>query len=242
MPVSLDKAVIARLKYSGERFEILVDPEGARRIKEKLHRGEKVSYEEVAEILAAEEVFRDSKKGERVPENELVKIFRTDNIYEIALKIIDSGEVQLTSEQRKKMIEEKKKQIITIISRKAVDPRTGTPIPPQRIEAAMEEVRVNIDPFKPAEMQVKEVLNEIRKIIPIRLEVAKVEIRIPPEYVGKAYSIVQRYATIIKENWLSDGSWEFTAEVPAGLVTEFFEKLAQLTKGNVQTAILERHE
>ena len=45
-----------------------------------------------------------------------------------------------------------------------------------------------------------------------------------------------------KENWLSDGSWEFTAEVPAGLVTEFFHKLAQITKGNVQTAILERHE
>ena len=242
MPVSLDKAVIARLKYSGERFEIFVDPEGARRIREKLHRGERVSKEEVSEILATDEVFKDARKGERAPESELVKIFGTDDIYDIALRIIQHGEVQLTSEQRKKMIEEKRKQIIAIISRKAVDPRTGTPIPPQRLEAAMEEVNVSIDAFKPAEMQVKSVIDEIKKIIPIRLEVAKVEVRIPPEYVGKCYSVVQKYATILKENWLSDGSWEFTAEVPAGLVTEFFHKLAQITKGNVQTAILERHE
>ncbi len=242
MVVSLDKAVIARLKYSGERFEIFVDPEGARKIREKLHKGENVTKEEIAEILATEEVFKDARKGERVPESELVKVFGTDDIYEVALQIIQHGEVQLTSEQSKKMIEEKRRQIIALISRKAVDPRTGTPIPPQRLEAAMEEAKVSIDPFKPAEMQVKHVIDEIKKIIPIRLEIAKVEVRIPPEFVGKCYSVVQKYATILKENWLSDGSWEFTAEVPAGLVTEFFHKLAQITKGNIQTAILERHE
>ncbi len=75
--VSLDKAVIARLRKGGEEFEVLVDPYLARDLKE----GKEVNFEE---LLAAEEIFKDAKKGERASADELRKAFGTDDIFEIA--------------------------------------------------------------------------------------------------------------------------------------------------------------
>lgn len=53
--VALEDAVIARLEYYGERFEVLVDPDLASDFK----RGESINIDE---ILAVEEVFKDAKK------------------------------------------------------------------------------------------------------------------------------------------------------------------------------------
>ena len=71
--VSLDKAVIAKLKKAGETFEILVDPYLARNLKE----GKEVDFEK---LLAAEEIFKDSKKGDRASTEELKKAFGTEDI------------------------------------------------------------------------------------------------------------------------------------------------------------------
>ena len=54
--VSLEDAVIARLEYYGERFEILVDPDLASDLK----RGEDIQIEE---ILAVEEVLKMLREG-----------------------------------------------------------------------------------------------------------------------------------------------------------------------------------
>jgi rRNA metabolism SBDS family protein len=75
------------------------------------------------------------------------KVFSTTDFDTIARRIIEKGEIHLTAEQRRQMIDEKRRQVITFISRNSVNPQTGHPHPPQRIEMAMEEARINIDPF-----------------------------------------------------------------------------------------------
>ena len=57
------------------------------------------------------------------------------------------GELNLTTEQRKKMISEKRKQLVTFIAKTYVDPRSHLPHPPLRIEQAIEDGRISIDPF-----------------------------------------------------------------------------------------------
>ena len=57
--VTLDDAIIARWEKGGEKLEILVDPEVAQQLKE----GEEI--ENLAEHLATEEIFKDSRKGDR---------------------------------------------------------------------------------------------------------------------------------------------------------------------------------
>ncbi|WP_010479152.1 ribosome assembly factor SBDS [Thermococcus zilligii] len=233
MPISVDKAVIARLKTHGETFEILVDPYLARDFKE----GKDVPIEE---ILATPYVFKDAHKGDKASEHEMEKIFGTSDPYEVAKIILRKGEVQLTAEQRRQMLEDKKRYIATIIHRHAVDPRTGYPHPVDRILRAMEEAGVHVDIFKDAEEQVPAVIKAIRSLLPIKLEVKVIAVKIPSDYVGKAYGEVRKFGTIKREEWGSDGSWMFVIEIPGGIEEEFYEKLNALTKGEALTKLLER--
>ncbi|AGK62179.1 rRNA metabolism protein, SBDS family [Archaeoglobus sulfaticallidus PM70-1] len=231
--VSLDKAVIARLRKHGENFEALVDPYLARDLKE----GKEVNFDD---LVAVEEVYKDSKKGERASIEELKKVFGTSNIQEIIKEIIREGEVQITAEQRKEMLEQKRKQIIDYISKNTVDPRTGTPHPPSRIERALEEARVHIDIFKKIEAQIKDIIKALKPILPIRVEEVEIAIKIPPEYAGKSISALYSFGNIIQEEWQKDGSWICVIRIPAGLKGDLLDLLARLTQGEALTKELKR--
>ncbi|ABR55772.1 ribosome assembly factor SBDS [Methanococcus aeolicus] len=232
--VPLEKAVIARLQSHGEKFEVLVDPYLSAKFKE----GQKL---DISEILASEDIYKDSGKGEKVPDELLEKIFGTTDKKEVAKKIVLKGTVQLTSQQRKEMKEQKRKQIISLIARNTINPQTDTPHPPNRIEKVMEEIRANIDIYKSAEEQIPDIIKDIRRLIPIKFEKRDLAVRIPAEYSTTAYHSVSNYGTIKKEEWQSDGSLVFVIEIPSGIETEFYGHLNKITKGNVQTKILKRY-
>ncbi|MFN4045925.1 MAG: ribosome assembly factor SBDS, partial [Acidilobaceae archaeon] len=136
--------VVAWIEVKGERFEILVKPDQAFKFRE----GGRV---ELDEILWADTVFKDSRKGLKASPESLRKAFGTEDVKTIALKILKEGRIQLTEEERRRLLEAKKRKIVNYIARNAVDPRTGSPIPESRIEAAMEETGVGIDLYKDAE-------------------------------------------------------------------------------------------
>ncbi len=231
--VSLEKAVIARLRKAGEEFEILVDPYLARDLKE----GKEVNFEE---LLAVEEVFKDAKKGIRASAENLQKVFGTTDVYKIARKIIEEGEIQITAEQRKEMLEAKKKQIIAFLSRNTVDPRTGAPHPPSRIEMALEQAKVHIDIFKPVEAQIKEIVKALKPILPLRFEEIEIAIKIPAEYTGKAISALYNFGNVIQEEWQRDGSWICLMRIPAGMHGDLLDLLGKITKGEALTKIVRR--
>jgi ribosome maturation protein SDO1 len=229
--VTLENSVIARLEYYGERFEILVDPDLASDFK----RGKDIPIEE---ILAVEEVFKDAKKGDKASEEAMNKAFDSTDPLEAAALIIKKGHVQLTAQQRKEMQEEKRKKIIAKITREAINPQTKLPHPARRIEIAMEEAKVHIDPFKSVDEQIKDVLKAIRVKIPIRFEHVDVAIRIPGDYAGKVYTVISDFGKTKKEEWQKDGSWIAVVEVPGGLQESFDRKLSELTGGQVETRVI----
>ena len=229
--VSLDDAVIARLKKGEEHFEILVDPYVAA----DLIDGNEV---EIIQCLAIDSIFKDSKKGTHAFEESLKKNFNTENIEEIAKQIILKGDIQLTTEQRHKMKETKKNRIVEKIVKNAMDPKTKAPHPRKRIELAMEEAGVNIDPFKPVRDQVKTIIELLKPLIPLSFDKIRISVKIPPEYVGKAYGVARNYGVLEKEDWQSDGSWLGIVKIPAGMQNDFYDKLNDITKGNVSTKIL----
>jgi len=229
--VSLEDAVIARLKEGENRFEILVDPKAAA----DLIDGKEV---DILSSLAIDAVFKDAKKGEHAPEELLEKKFGTTDIIEIAKKIILKGEIQLTTEQRREMQERKRKKIIDFIVKNSMDPQTKLPHPRQRIELAIKEAGVHIDPFKPVDQQVNNVIEALRPLIPISIEQVKIAVKIPAQFTGKAYGVVRNLGKLLKEEWQPDGSWLGVIQIPAGMQLEFYDKLNDLTKGNVETKIL----
>ena len=226
-----EKYTIARFTKDNEHFEVLVKPEKALD-----YRMGKMSA--ITEVLVAETIFSDANKGIKVSEEALRKAFGTTEPLKVAEVILKRGAIQLTTEQRRKMIEDKRKQVIAFISRQCVDPRTNLPHPPLRVEQAMEQVHYSIDPFKPVEEQAKEIIKLLRSILPLKMEQVSVGVRIPAEYAAKAYGTVKGFGTIKREEWRSDGSWYGVLEMPAGLYGPFLEKIGEITKGNAEAKIL----
>ncbi|KUK61866.1 MAG: Shwachman-Bodian-Diamond syndrome protein [Methanoculleus marisnigri] len=231
--IPLDQAVVARLESYGERFEVLVDPDQAMRIRQ----GEEIDIEDA---VAADTIFSNSAHAERASDESLVKVFKTTEFEPAALRIIKKGEIHLTSEQRRHLIAEKRNRVITFIARNAVNPQSGFPHPPQRIELAMEEARVSIDPFKSVEEQVKEVVKALRPLLPIRFEEVRIAVKIPSDYAARAYGELQTAVTLEQSEWQKDGSLIAVARIPAGIQDEFYDLVNKLSRGNAETRIIER--
>jgi ribosome maturation protein SDO1 len=233
--ISVDKAVVARLKSKGMNFEILVDPRKAFEMK----KGANIN---IQDILAYPAIYKDARKGEVAREEDLQKTFGTTDVFKIAEEIIKKGEFSLTTEQKRELIEEKKNQIANLISKRAINPQTNTPHPPQRILNAMESVGVNIDPFVDAEIQVERVLKAIKPILPIKFEKVLMQLKIPAEYSGKAYSVITKAGEVKNEQYLGDGSLQIQIEIFSGVQDEFFRKIAEITKGNYESKVLKKVE
>lgn len=231
--IPLDQAVVARLDSHGEKFELLVDPDLAA----KYRQGEELKIED---IVAALYVFENASKAEKASEDAMMKVFQTTEFEEVADTILKKGEIHLTTEQRKEMIAKMRKQVVNLIAKNAVNPQTHLPHPPARIERAMEEARVNIDPFKHLDVQVRDTLKALRPLLPIKFEEIKVAVRIPPEYAAKSYGDISAAAVIQKQEWQKDGSWICVVVIPAGIQEDFYGLINRLTKGDGEVKIVER--
>ena len=226
-----DRYTIARLTKDNEHFEILVKPDKALD-----YRNEKISS--LRDVLAAEIIFADANKGTKVSDEQMTKVFGTTDALKIADTILKKGTLQLTTDQRRKMVEDKRKQVVDFISRQAVDPKTNLPHPPLRIENAMEQIHYPIDPYKPVEEQAREIVKLLRPILPLKIEQIALGVHIPTEYAARAYGAMKNFATIKQEEWRADGSWYGILEMPAGSYAPFLNKLGEITKGSGEAKII----
>lgn len=213
----------------------MVDPNKALELK----KGMKINMDE---ILATPGIYRDVRNTERVSDQDLQKVFGTTDVFRIAEKIIKEGELQLTTEQRRQMVEQKRNQIASIISKKGINPQTNTPHPPQRILNAMDQAGVNIDPFVDAEMQIDKAVKAIRPILPLKFQKVTFQIKIPAQFAGKMYSTLKSSGTITNEQWLNDGSLQVNLEIMAGMQDELFQKISGVTHGQFESKVVKRED
>lgn len=222
---------LAKLKKGGEMFEVVVNPDTIIDFKNK-------KLDDVRDAIMYEKVFYDAKKGLEASHEHMKSLFGTDDVLVMCKKIIDEGEIQFTQEYREQKRLEKRNKIIDIIVRNASDPRTGFPHPRVRIESAMEEAKVRIDDMKEAEDQVNEIVSKMKPILPIKLAIKEIEVKIPAIFGVRSYSIIEKFGKIVADNWLSDGSRLCSVEIPAGMQNDFFDALNKLTHGNVESKIV----
>src|SRR3989344_4151918 len=84
---------LARIKKNGKSFEIVVDPDKAVAFKQGI-------ISDIREVLMAEHIFENSKKGIFSPKSDLSATFGTLDEEEIAEFILRKGELQLSSKFR----------------------------------------------------------------------------------------------------------------------------------------------
>jgi len=222
---------IAKFSFEGEKFEILVKPDQA--LEYKL--GKK---KDISAILVSDEIYTDSGKGTKPSAEKLLKAFKTEDQTEIAIIIMQKGDLNLTTDQRRKMIDDKKKQIVEFIVKTYVDPRTHLPHPPIRVELAMKDGRVSVDPQKSVDEQVKDIVEKLRSIIALKSENMELEIIIPAQYASQSYAVLKSVGTLKKEEWQNNGSLKAILEIPAAARPNVIDRLGSITKGSASVEVM----
>ena len=215
--------VTARTKVKGKHFEIEVDLDEA--LKVKAGKGDTML------ALKFPRIFTDMKKGNVAKETDLVECFGTKDAYQIAAKIISSGEIQKTQDFRDAEKEAKMKRVFDLLLKNAVD-QNGRPYTEERIKRAIDEVHYNFD-SRPAEQQLPDLLAKLQTVVPIRIETKRVKLTIPAQYTGQAYGVLKDYKE--SEEWLANGSLAVILNIPSGMQLDFYDKLNGITHGAVQS-------
>ncbi|MDE1726298.1 MAG: ribosome assembly factor SBDS [Thaumarchaeota archaeon] len=226
----MDKVTVVRLSVEGEKFEIIVKPDPA--LEFKLGK-----RKEISGILVSDEVYEDSNKGTRASTEKLMKAFKTADANSIATIILQKGDLNLTTDQRRKMVSEKRKQIVDFIAKTYVDPRSHLPHPPLRIEQAMDDARVSIDPFRNLDEQIKETVEHLRSIIPLKSENMLLEIMVPAQFAAQSYSVLKSFGSLKNEQWQSNGSLKVILDIPAAARANVIDRLGSVTKGTASVEV-----
>jgi ribosome maturation protein SDO1 len=214
---------LARIKKAGKHFEIMVDLDKALAFK-KDEGGE--------DFLEIDKIFADSKKGEVASSSDLQEAFKTEGINEIAQMIVKGGEILVGQEHRDAEQEKRFKQAVDFLAKNSIDPKTGNPHSPERVKNALEQSKVNIK-NTPIESQINDILAEVSKIIPIKLETKRVKVIVPAVHTGQVYGLINQYKE--SEKWVDDGSLEVVLSVPSGIIMDFYDKLNSVTHGSAVT-------
>jgi ribosome maturation protein SDO1 len=226
----MDKPTVVRFAVEGEKFELLVKPDPALEFK----LGKK---KDISAILVSEDIYSDSSKGTRASTEKLMKAFKTTDATAIATLILQKGDLNLTTDQRRKMVSEKRKQIVEFIAKSYVDPRSHLPHPPLRIEQAMEDARVSVDPFKNVDEQTKDIVEQLRSIIPLKSENMLLEILVPAQYAAQSYSVLKSVGSLKKEEWQANGSLKVILDIPAAARANVIDRLGSITKGSASVEV-----
>ncbi|MDE1728019.1 MAG: ribosome assembly factor SBDS [Thaumarchaeota archaeon] len=224
------KVTIVRFSVEGEKFEILVKPDPA--LEFKLGKRKDISG-----IMISDEIYSDSNKGTRASTEKLMKAFKTTDATVVATMMLQKGDLNLTTDQRRKMVSEKRKQIVDFISKTYVDPRSHLPHPPLRIEQSMDDARVSIDPFKNTDEQIKEIIEQIRSIIPLKSENMLLEILVPAQFAAQSYSVLKSFGTLKKEEWQANGALKVILDIPAAARANVMDRLGSVTKGTASIEV-----
>jgi ribosome maturation protein SDO1 len=223
----VDKFTIVRLSAGNEKFEILVKPDPA--LEYKL--GKKM---DISNIMISDEIYSDANKGTRSSSEKLMKQFKTTDQIEIAKQIMAKGDLNMNTDQRRKMIEEKKRQIVEYINKNFVDPKTHMPHPVSRINAVLDEARLAIDPFKRLDDQIKNIIEPLRKVLPLKSEILELNVTVPAQFSGQSFSVFKSIGEIKSEQWLADGSLQVVLNLNAGMKSSFLDRIGTATKGSAQ--------
>jgi len=215
---------LAWMKRGGKHFEVVVDPDAAIAFKAS-------GGGDVRNVLHSEHVFSHAQRGERANEHDLLQLFGTQDEVSVARTLILDGELQLTSEYRERLREDRRKRIIDRIATYAIDPTTGLPHPRHRLELAFAEAKVRIDEHEDEEKQVALIVKALQPILPIRLETVTLQVHLPHPYGQKLYGDIQRAGTLRKTEWAADGALLAWVELPAGLQADLISDLGKRSHG-----------
>lgn len=218
-----DPFQIVRHKIDKQQFEVLVKPETVQK-----YRDGKLG---LSNVLFSDVIFKNHSKAEKAKEAELVSAFGTSNVEDCIKVILEKGEFQLTTAERKSKMDAKRLEIINYIHKYYIDPKLKTPHPITRIESALDSLKFRIEADVPAERQVQDIIKKMVEIIPLKKSEVEGMLQIPHAHLGIATGIVHKWCTVQRENYNSTGC-VYTVSLVPGDYDAFIADMTNATKGD----------
>ena len=217
--------ILVRYKKGGKKFEVATFPGKVKQWRD----GKVASLDDVVQQRA---IYTNIGNGIQAGAAELSSAFpETTSAEAILIEILTKGEVQMTAAERKEQLEQKRKEIVNHLHKYFVNPKTGLPHPVVRIESALEELKVRIDPDMPANKQVAAIIKNLPSILPIKKQEMRGVLTIPHKHVGAAHGVVSSYVKIETEQW-GDTGCHMTIVSNPGDWNSLITVLNDITKGD----------
>jgi len=229
---AVEGKIIIKFQQNKDNFEIIADCDKALELK----KGKDIP---ISDILAVNEIFSDVHSGDRASKEDLIRVFKTDIIEDIAKKIIEKGSIPLTMDYKNKKVEEKRKEILQKIQRESVDSRTNLPIPMQRLENAFKQANIKITFEKNTDEQIKDIILKLAVYLPLKFEKKKLEITVPAQYSGAVCSFLKSKYDVIKDNWQNSGAYNCIVQVTPGDLEKVTNFIEEKTKGTAEIKYME---
>jgi len=116
-------------------------------------------------VLAIDQIFKSAQKGNKANEKDIQKVFGNKVLSECIDEMLNNGEFQLTSKERKDLTEKRKNEILHYFHNNYIDPKSKLPHPRARYENAFKEQKINIDYSISTERQVKDIYKKLIGVI-----------------------------------------------------------------------------
>jgi len=215
---------IVKYKKGKLSFEILVKPDTVRPfLAGKLG---------LDNVLGAEVVFTNSKKGNLARNKDLVEAFGTDDVRKCAEIMIRNGTSQVSASERKEDTEKHKNQILEYLHKNFLD-QNNLPHPLARLESFLKESKVRIDPSIHPCKQADEVIKKMTGKAVFRKATKTYILTVKKEVVKPCRDIVRRYCQGVKEIREPD-STTWRVEILSSEFDTFLADMNKVTEGDFQ--------
>ena len=222
---------LVRYKVGGKhQFEIMVKPGTVLKYREG-------KIESLDAVLFSDMVFSNQSKAERANDSDLKDAFQTTDAHACCKIILEKGEYQMSTAERKEKLEQKRKGIVNYLHKYYTDPRTKLPHPVARIEGAIQDKKIRIDMDLPAEKQAQDMVSKLVELIPLKKSEMEGTVVVPHKHVGVVSGFIRKYVTVKNENYDGHGCTMEVTLVPGDYDT-LMKELQRATNGEYQFDIV----
>jgi len=213
---------LVRFSKGKKRFEVMTKDGSVRKF-----RNGKLGW---GNVLVADQIFTDSKKGNVAKSKDLHEVFGTDDLQTCLRTIVTDGDLQISAEERKEDFAAHRRKVIAYIHKTYVD-GGNLPHPISRLEAVIDEAKVRLDPRENPEKHGEDIVSKLRGTLVFKKNTVEYTIIVGHAYAKKAQGVVYKLADVRKESWDAEGcTW--ILNVPNSQFDGFLSALNKLTQGD----------
>lgn len=192
----------------------------------------------IDKVLLSDEIYKSVQKGNRTNAKDLENTFGTNNINECIKIMLDKGDYQISTEERKEKVTQKRSEIIGYIHRNYIDPKTKSAIPITRIESGLDTIKAKIDFETPVDKLLQPILKKLPTILPMKKQEGVTgKLKIQHYHINNVSKIIKKYCNIRSEKKDYQG-YTYEVSMTPSDNDELIRAISKITEDDFQFELL----